>query len=124
MSQDRSLGEGRLTTFLLLLAAITSVGSANGAGPADPHQAAQNAEIAMLRCYYGQAAVLDDHISDAGTIAKAVVEACHAQFDDWKFAAFAEMQPMDATRFYQIMEQDAPNMATEVVLRVRAASKH
>lgn len=86
----------------------------------DPHQAAQNAEIVMFTCFYKQAAALDDHVSDASTIARAVVSSCHPQFDDWKFANFAELQPMSAPLFYKRMEESASNIALEIVLRVRA----
>lgn len=90
---------------------------------ADPHQAAQNAEVEMLKCFYGQAAVLDDRVSDATSIAKAVVSVCHKQFDDWKFANFAELRPPSAQLFYRRLEQTAASVAAEVVLRLRVASK-
>ena len=114
----------RLGALSLLLAAITLAESANGAEPADPHQAAQNAEIEMLKCFYGQAASFDDHGSDASTIAQAVVSACHPQFDDWKYAYFLELRPPEATRFYAGLERAASNIAIEVVLKVRAAARH
>ena len=114
----------KLGAFSLLLAAITLVGSANGAEPADPHQAAQNAEREMLKCFFAQAASFDDHVSDASTIAQAVVSACHRQFDDWKYAGFEELRPLEATRFYAGMERAASSLAIEVVLRVRAAARH
>jgi len=66
---------------------------------ADPHQAAQNAESDMLKCFYAQAASLDDHASDASTIAQGVVSACHPQIDDWKYAYSAEYRPLAATEF-------------------------
>lgn len=100
--------------MILLLAALA----------ADPHQAANNAEIAMMTCFYKQAASLDDHVSDASTIAKAIVSACHPQFDDWKYANFEELQPPAASLFYKRMEESASNIAIEIVLRVRTAPKH
>jgi hypothetical protein len=108
----------------LVLAAITSIGSAVGAGPSDPHQAAQNAEIEMLKCFYAQAASLDDHLSDASTIAQGVVSACHPQIDDWKYAYSAEYRPLAATEFRDRLDRMAPGIATEVVLKVRAAARH
>ena len=114
----------KLGTFFLLLTAIILVGPANGAEPADPHQAAQNAEIKMLKCFYAQAASFDDHVSDASTIAKAVVSACHPQFDDWKYANFEELRPPAATLFYEGLERGASGIAIEVVLKVRGAARH
>lgn len=91
---------------------------------ADPHQTAQAADLEMMKCFYGQAAELDDHVSDASTIAKAVMSVCHRQFDDWKYAGYAEMKPFDATRFYAGMEGVAAGWALQTVLRVRAVAKH
>lgn len=85
--------------------------------------AQQNAEVAMLKCFYSQAVALDDRVSDPTSIARGVVNACHPQFDDWKFASFEDRRPPSATVFYRRLEQAASSMATEVVLRVRAASK-
>lgn len=114
----------KLGSVPVLLAAITLVESAASA-TTDPHQAAQNAEIGMMTCFYRQAASLDDHVSDASTIARAVVGACHPQFDDWKYAYFAEFRPVySAALFYQNMERAASGFALQVVLKVRTAPKH
>lgn len=101
---------------LVALSTIT-----NGAQPVDPHQPAQNAEIAMMRCFYGQAAALDDHISSAAVVAVGVVSACHPQIDDWKYAYSVEYH--EGTEFRDRLERNAPNLATEVILQVRAASR-
>jgi hypothetical protein len=114
----------RLGALFLPLAALTSAGSANGAEPADPHQAAHNAEVEMAKCFYAEAASLDDHISDASTIAQAVVSACHPQIDDWKYAYFLELRPLSATQFYERLDQMAPSLALEAVLKVRATARH
>lgn len=90
---------------------------------ADPHQPAHAAEVELLKCFYAQAAALDDHISSAAVIAQGVVSACHPKIDDWKYAYFEEMRPPDAQLFYRRLEEEAPSMATEIVLRVRAAKR-
>jgi hypothetical protein len=114
----------KLGAFTLLLAVITLVESANGVEPTDPHRATQNAESEMLKCFFVQAASFDDHISDASTIAQAVVSACHSQFDDWKYANFEELRPLESTQFYAGLERAASSIAVEVVLKVRAAVRH
>ena len=114
----------KLGVFSLLLAAITLVGSANGAEPADPHQAAQNAEIEMVKCFYAQAASLDDHVSDASTIAQGVVSACHHQIVDWKYAYFVELRPPAAKQFYEGLDRAASSFAVVALLKVRAAARH
>jgi hypothetical protein len=80
----------------------------------------QTAETDMLKCFYAEAAALDDRVSDAGTIARAVVGACHPQFDDWKFANYAELRPLETTRFYADLERAASNIALQIVLKMRA----
>lgn len=114
----------KLGAFSLLLAAITLVGSANGAEPADPHQAAQNADSAMMKCFYAQAASFDDHVSDASTIAQGVISACHPQIGDWKYANFEELRPLAAMQFYDDLDRAVPSIAVEVVLKERAAARH
>ncbi len=114
----------KLGALCLLLAAVTLVGSANGAEPADPHRAAQNAESEMAKCFFAQAASLDDHVSDASAIAQGVVSACHPLIDDWKYANFEELRPLAATKFYEGLDRAAHDGALEVVLKVRAAARH
>lgn len=116
----------KLGTLFLLLAWIMSAGSAAAAAePADPHRAAQNAETEMLKCFFSRGAALDDHVSDASTIAKGVVTACYRQVNDSKHAFFEEQRaPVDAMLFDKEVDQAVSSIATEVVLKVRAATKH
>lgn len=100
--------------MILLLAALV----------ADPHLVQHEAEVEMVKCFYRQAASLDDRVSGASTVAQGVVSACHSEFDDWKYASFEELRPPQATLFYRRLGEAASSMATEVVLRVRAMPKH
>ena len=109
---------------LVGLATVAFSATAVAAEPADPHQDAQNAEIEMLKCFYAQAASLDDHVSDASTIAQGVVSACHPQINDWKYAYSAEYRPLAATQFRERLDRMAPSFAVEAVLKVRAAARH
>lgn len=91
---------------------------------ADPHQVAQDATVAMMRCFYGQAYYLDDHISPASVIAQGVLSACGSQITEWKYDSFEDVKPLGAANeFYQGLDKALPQTATEVVLRVRAARK-
>ena len=109
---------------LVGLATVAFSATAVAAEPADPHQGAQNAEIKMLKCFYEQAASLDDHVSDASTIAQGVVSACHPQINDWKYAYSEEYRPLAATQFRGRLDRIAPGFAVEAVLKVRAAARH
>lgn len=86
---------------------------------ADAHQA----DIAMTTCFYTQAAALDDRISSADVIAEGVASACSHQIRDWKYDNYLELRPLDAQTFYRGLDKMVPRMATEIVLRVRAAAK-
>ena len=113
----------KIPAFFLMLAAAMVIGAESGSEPVDPHQAARNAETEMLKCFYAEAASLDDHVSDASTIATGVVSACQSQIDGWKYAYFEELRPLDAKLFYKDLDRAAPNLAIEVVLKVRAAAR-
>ena len=109
---------------LQTLATVAFSATALAAEPANSHQAAQNAEIEMLKCFFAQAVSLDDHVSDASTIAQGVVSACHPQINDWKYAYSAEYRPLAATQFRERLDRMAPGLAVEAVLKARAAARH
>lgn len=90
----------------------------------DRHQAAENAQTVMVRCFFAKAATLDDHISEASTIARAVVSACYPQVEDCKRAYFEEMRPhYEAVKFYKQFDAAVPDLALQTVIKVRAAAK-
>lgn len=82
-----------------------------------------SAELAMMRCFYGQGYELDDHISSAAVVAQGVVSACGSEVTDWKFDLQAQMTPPDLGIFYRHVDDAAQSKATEVVLRLRAARR-
>jgi hypothetical protein len=73
-----------------LLAAIALIESASGP---DRHQAAENAQAVMVQCFFAKAPTLDDRVSDAATIAHAMVRRVLSQVEDCKRAYFEEMRP-------------------------------
>lgn len=90
----------------------------------DTHQAAENAQAVMVRCFYAQAATLDDHLSDATTIARAIISACRPQVEDCKHAYFEEMHPRyDAVKFYKQFDAAVPDLALQTVIKVRANNR-
>lgn len=80
-------------------------------------------EIALYRCFYGQAAILDDHISSAAVIAQGVVSACIVEIHDWEYANAQKLHTPDVQLFFRRLDKATPGMATEAVLKVRAAQK-
>jgi hypothetical protein len=101
-----------------LLAAIALIESASGP---DRHQAAENAQAVMVQCFFAKAPTLDDRVSDAATIAHAIVRACYPQVEDCKRAYFEEMRPRyDALKFYKQFDDAVPDLALQTILKVRA----
>lgn len=81
-------------------------------------------EIELFKCFYAEASMLDDHISSAAVIAQGVVSACAHEVGDWKYAVLRKYRPVEGlAAFFQRLDGITPGMATEVVLRVRAAQK-
>jgi len=109
----------------LLALALILPASAHAQNEADSQKALQAAQVEMMKCFFGQASVLDDHVSDASTIATGVLSSCAPQFNDWRFAEQGVLQPTySPTLFYNNMQRIAHDWALEAVLRLRAASKH
>lgn len=88
------------------------------------NEAADLAQTALLHCFAARAVTMDDHISDATTIAQGVVGACGPQVEEYKRVFYDQKgRPGDQTRFYMMIDEFMPRVALHVVLDVRAKAQ-
>lgn len=99
---------------------------AGGAQPANV-EAEHPSQIAMrvyLRCFVRHARELDDGISDAATIGRAMASQCEEERYALARAMTASGGPPDAeTTALLVLRRGASEFATDVVLRLRAAQR-
>jgi hypothetical protein len=92
----------------------------SGCGPTvDP--AAKDAAIdAVFACYRSRAAALDDHVSDALSVALEVRNACHAEIENEKAVFGAGLPPtVFHGRFSDKIDQGELGHAEQIVLLQR-----
>jgi hypothetical protein len=89
------------------------------ATPAEKDAAAD----ALVTCYVSEARKLDDGISDASVIGRAVASRCEKSI--WHMAQVMGQSRDDASqlRLFEDLKTDAKRQATEVVLRLRVKAR-
>lgn len=92
-------------------------------GP-EPSEKDKRAAIdAIALCFSEKARVLDDRLSDAGTVGRSVAEACHQEGDRaLELLTYADTE-MQRAAAYRIWPQEMREKATMQVLKIRASRK-
>ena len=94
------------------------------ASPPPPEQPAsesekQTASHAYLACMFDNATKIDDQVSDAGTVAKAIDGVCSEQFSAMVVVAIRGEDNAAASAAIEVYRQGKIGIATNVVLRER-----
>ncbi|RYG99986.1 MAG: hypothetical protein EON58_01915 [Alphaproteobacteria bacterium] len=78
---------------------------------------------AVVECLFAQAAELDDGVSDATTVGRAVATACNSESSRYRATFALQYAPGLRSSIIEAAEAKAFEPATSVVLRARAAKR-
>lgn len=107
-----------MSRYLILL----TIAAAGGCANADSTQAERDTALrTYVSCLSRAAPTYDDNKSDAATIGVVLNNVCRSDFQNWLQVSGKGLSGDAKQMYFQRMERRGPELATQVVLKNRAA---
>jgi len=92
-------------------------------GPEPTKEQIEQAKTSLIKCLYRVAPTVDDGISDAGTIGRAVAGQCTSHSDEYARVRTWPMTDMQRAEYYRGWYAQQVDLATTAVLKIRAEQR-